>query len=403
MPLRLRVIPRSAHEAHQAEGVGPTTERIVEFSDDLEEIRIGRRGDLELSLPFKALSSLHARIVHKKAGNAGRGNVWLLEDLDSKNGTYVGKNRLRPGEQRLLFAGDLLDLGQVQLMFDGHAAATSGAEGTATIARRLVDDLLVASASPGASAPTLSVISGAADVQTLKLLDRDRPYFIGRGKSCDLRFDLEELSRQHASFTRTWNGVALRDEGSKNGIQVNGSVVTNQRLADGDEIEMGPLKLLFMDPEDKYLRDIEDRDRAPRAARGEAPAPKPAVVMPAALAVSLPPAAVAPAAPPAAAPPPPSFGAAPAAGATPPKKVSRLAPRPTAAAGGASSVVTPSILDEHHPAIAARRPPPDPHSTQASEDAAFARQARKTAYLAVAVLVAIAAIVAYLTLTSGGA
>src|ERR1041384_6927076 len=148
MPLRLRVIPRSAHEAqkahqahqaHQAnDAQGPTTERIVEFSDDLEEIRIGRRADLELSLPVKALSSLHARIVHKKAGNAGGGNVWLLEDLDSKNGTYVGKNRLRPGEQRLLFAGDLLDLGQVQLMFDGHAAATSGAEGTATIARRLV-------------------------------------------------------------------------------------------------------------------------------------------------------------------------------------------------------------------------------------------------------------------------
>src|SRR5947209_9964765 len=129
MPLRLRVIPRSAHKAVEDPDPGPTTERIVEFDDDVEEIRIGRRAGLELSLPFKALSSLHARLLHKHAGNAGRGNVWLAEDLDSKNGTYVGKTRLRAGEQRLLFAGDTLDLGQVQLMFDGHAAAASGAEG----------------------------------------------------------------------------------------------------------------------------------------------------------------------------------------------------------------------------------------------------------------------------------
>ena len=51
---------------------------------------------------------------------------------------------------------------------------------------------------------------------------------------------------------------------------------------------MGPLKLRLMDPEDKYLRELEGPDRAERAPRGEA-GPKAAVVMPAALAVSLPP------------------------------------------------------------------------------------------------------------------
>src|SRR5262245_47387053 len=102
MPLRLRVTPRTDQKADEVEVA--TTERIVEFEDNVDEIRIGRRADAELSLPFKALSSLHARLLRKRTSAGERGNAWLIEDLESKNGTYVGKNRLKPGEQRLMFA-----------------------------------------------------------------------------------------------------------------------------------------------------------------------------------------------------------------------------------------------------------------------------------------------------------
>jgi pSer/pThr/pTyr-binding forkhead associated (FHA) protein len=391
MPLRLRVIPRAEQKAGDSEPA--STERIVEFADDVDEIRIGRRSDLELSLPFKALSGLHARIRRQASGSGERSHTWVIEDLESKNGTFVGKSRIKPGEHRLLFAGDKVDLGPVKVMFDGHSQATPSAEGTATIARRLVSDLLMAS--PGASAPTLSVISGASkEIETLKLLDRDRPYFIGRDPGCDLSFPHEELSRQHASFTRTWNGVVLRDQGSKNGIIVNGIVVTVQRLSDGDEIEMGPLKLRLMDPEDKYLRELEGPDRAERAPRGET-GPKPVVVMPAALAVSLPPMPT---------PTPPA--AEPASGAAP-RKLSRLAPRP---AGGppentGNSARAPRLeprttLDEQHPAIAARRPPADAQPQQGYEQTEV-RRARKTMWFAAALLFAIVAAVVYLTLGAG--
>jgi pSer/pThr/pTyr-binding forkhead associated (FHA) protein len=391
VPLRLRVIPRAGQKA--GDGQGPTAERVVEFEDHVDTIRIGRRSDLELSLPFKALSGLHARLVHKRAGNAGGGNVWLIEDLDSKNGTFVGKSRLKAGEQRLLFAGDTLDLGQVQLVFDGHSTGTAGAEGTATIARRLVNDLFLAS--PEVHAPTLTVISGAPNVETLKLVERERPYLIGRGQDCDLRFELDELSRHHASFTRTWNGTIVKDLGSKNGIHVNDVTVTSQRISDGDLIDMGPLKLRLMDPEDKYLRDLDNNpDRPPP---GEA-RPKPAVVMPAALAVSLPPAPTAMPSPVSAPPPfdapPPHVAPRPAAA----KKMSRLAPR--AAPATASSSDMRAMLDEHHPALAARRPPPDPSQVQPGDDQTTVRKAHKTMIFALVVLVALAAIGAYLVLTN---
>jgi pSer/pThr/pTyr-binding forkhead associated (FHA) protein len=389
MPLRLRVIPRAEQKA--AEGEPAPIERIVEFADSVDEIRIGRRLDLELSLPFKALSGLHARLRRQESGGGERSHTWVIEDLESKNGTLVGKSRIKPGEHRLLFAGDKVDLGPVKVMFDGHSQATPSAEGTATIARRLVSDLLMAS--PGASAPTLSVISGASkEIESLKLLDRDRPYFIGRAPGCDLAFPHEELSRQHASFTRTWNGVVLRDQGSKNGILVNGSVVTAQRLSDGDEIEMGPLKLRLMDPEDKYLRQLEGPDRVERAPRGDN-APKPVVVMPAALAVSLPPTPT---------PPPPA--ADPASGATP-RKVSRLAPRSvpgapdsTGGSSGAPRLQPRLALDEQHPAIAARRPPADPQQQSYETEV---RRAHKTMWFAAALLFAIVAAVVYLTLGAG--
>jgi pSer/pThr/pTyr-binding forkhead associated (FHA) protein len=389
MPLRLRVLPRADQNAGAGAGEVAPTERVVEFADDVDEIRIGRRAELELTLPFKALSGLHARLVRQKTSGGERGHTWLLEDLESKNGTFVGKSRVKPGEQRLMFAGDKVDLGPVKVLFDGHSQPTPNAEGTATIARRLVSDLL--HASPGASAPTLSVISGTSEVETLKLVDRDRPYFIGRARTCDLSFPYDELSRQHASFTRTWNGVVLRDQGSKNGILVNGNLVaTTQRLSNGDEIEMGPLKLRLMDPEDKYLKELEGPDRAERAPRGDG-GPKPVVVMPAALAVSLPPTPT---------PPPPA--AEPGPGETP-RKVSRLAPRPVPSDGTASpaprsSAPGPALFDEHHPALAARRPPADPDMQAYEHDVG---RARKTMWFAAAVLFAILAAVVYLTLGSG--
>src|SRR5262245_34568460 len=260
MPLRLRVIPTAHDKA--GEGPAPTTERIVEFPDDTNEIRIGRRSDLDLSLPFRSLSQLHARFVRKKAA-AGGHDTWVLEDLDSKNGTFVGNHRLKPGEQRLMLAGTEIDLAQVRLIFDGISRAMSGAEGTATIARRLVSDLF--QGSPEANAPPLTVLHGADNVSALKLTQRERAYYVGRSSTCDLYFAVDELSRKHASFTRSEHGIMVRDLESKNGITVNGLKAVRQRVRDGDVIEMGPLKLRLKDPEDRYLRDLEGQEPAAAA------------------------------------------------------------------------------------------------------------------------------------------
>ena len=68
MPLRLRLLPSPAAPSGTGGGRGPTESRSIELPDDTAEIRIGRRPDLELPLPYPALSALHARLFRTDAG-----------------------------------------------------------------------------------------------------------------------------------------------------------------------------------------------------------------------------------------------------------------------------------------------------------------------------------------------
>jgi pSer/pThr/pTyr-binding forkhead associated (FHA) protein len=266
MPLRLRIIPSARTKTGQ--GKGPTQERTIEFGDTVSEVRIGRRPDLELPLPFSVLSNVHARLVRSKTAT---GEQWFLEDLGSRNGTFLAGVKLGASEKRPVNPGASISLAQIDLMFDGPAKeASTGSEGTGTIARRLVSDLFAAG--PEASVPTVMVVSGAPNRGVLKLEELDRPYTVGRVEGCDLRLAVEEISREHASFTRKWNGVFVADMGSKNGVRVSGVLAATQRVRDGDLIQIGPVSLRLFDPEDRYLRDFESRAAEARAA---APPPPP--------------------------------------------------------------------------------------------------------------------------------
>src|SRR3954465_7015992 len=107
MPLRLRVIPPSSRQSASS---GDAAERAIDFDDVVGQIRIGRRADLELSLPFAPLSGVHARLVRATDDKTPH---WVLEDLGSTNGTFVAGKRLKPGVQCPMKAGTQIKLAEI--------------------------------------------------------------------------------------------------------------------------------------------------------------------------------------------------------------------------------------------------------------------------------------------------
>jgi hypothetical protein len=67
----------------------------------------------------------------------------------------------------------------------------------------------------------------------------------GRHQKSDIFLDDISVSRRHASFTRTDQGIVLKDQGSLNGTYVNRDLVDECLLHHGDEVQIGKFRLVF--------------------------------------------------------------------------------------------------------------------------------------------------------------
>ncbi|GAA2104339.1 hypothetical protein GCM10009841_22240 [Microlunatus panaciterrae] len=67
----------------------------------------------------------------------------------------------------------------------------------------------------------------------------------GRHQSSDIFLDDISVSRRHVTFTRTPEGVMLKDSGSLNGTYVNRQLVDQCLLHHGDEVQIGKYRLVY--------------------------------------------------------------------------------------------------------------------------------------------------------------
>lgn len=79
------------------------------FSFNLEEISVGRDPAADLCLDHPTISAHHARLSYHHS-------QWWLEDLHSKNGTFLNGEPV--GEPMVITQGDRLGFGQVSLQID---------------------------------------------------------------------------------------------------------------------------------------------------------------------------------------------------------------------------------------------------------------------------------------------
>ena len=186
-----------------------------------EEYSLGRDEGNTIRLTERNISRKHATI--KKS--SGR---WTIEDHASYNGSYVNGQRVA-GESELANA-DVVQIGDYRFFVTDDAADSAGA---APASNERCDRILLLSApEPGREFPLVGA----------------EMYTIGREADCAVSVNHPSVSRVHAEIRALGAGrFEMLDRGSSNGVRVNGVELRRALLEGGDLIELGDVKLRFLE------------------------------------------------------------------------------------------------------------------------------------------------------------
>jgi pSer/pThr/pTyr-binding forkhead associated (FHA) protein len=219
-----------------SEAGGQATEHVL----DDAVITLGRDKSCQVVLSQQAVSRSHARITQE-------GNLFFLEDLGSAYGTQVNGKPLPKGEKRLLRNGDVIVIAQFDVRFDKVAELPHDVDSqkTSFVARNMVKDVMRGLS--GGEERYLRVMNGPREGERLEISDAQE-FIIGRDDSADVVFRDDLISRQHVKVRRDWSGTHVEDLGSRNGIKVNRKRTTHATLRDGDELEVGGVRFVYVCP-----------------------------------------------------------------------------------------------------------------------------------------------------------
>jgi len=198
---------------------------------------IGSGADAQIRLPAKAAQPAHVQIADGK---------WTaLADVS------VDGAAKQSGESGEIAEGTTFESGgySVRVAPAPADAQPSPPQRTESLARELVRAML------GGAAPSLVIERGPGAGAKRALPPPEAIVLIGRGDNATWPIADEDLSRLHVELRRGWDGVTLRDLGSKNGTRVDGVRVRESiALADGALIEMGNVALRYEDAAERHLR-----------------------------------------------------------------------------------------------------------------------------------------------------
>jgi ABC-type multidrug transport system ATPase subunit len=195
--------------------------------------RVGRDPEADIVVTDSRVSWNHAVLQ-------AEGDVWFVEDCGSRNGTFVGSDRV----DRFEIDGEcIVRLGSAD---DGPALICS-VSSPRPLPGRTSHPLRVD------LRPTLRLSAPAGT--TLR---------IGRAEDNDVEVDDLSVSRHHAELRNTGDGFEIVDLGSRNGTFLNGSPVFRALVTEQDIIGIGPATFRLVGDE---LREFLDRGDVSLVAR----------------------------------------------------------------------------------------------------------------------------------------
>ncbi|MBC7817212.1 MAG: FHA domain-containing protein, partial [Planctomycetaceae bacterium] len=185
---------------------------------------VGSGTDCDVVVPHPNVSANHCRLTRSATG-------FVLEDLQSSNGTFV--NGVRLVEPMAVSRQDQITLGRsVKMPWPGSTPVASADEGQGS--RRAVEST-ERSGLAGAS-PSLPPHEAVQVTVTL----RGSAMVLGRDPQCDHVLDYPMVSWQHARITRDGTNLFVEDLNSANGTFVNGGRIRERTaVKPGDVVGLG--------------------------------------------------------------------------------------------------------------------------------------------------------------------
>jgi pSer/pThr/pTyr-binding forkhead associated (FHA) protein len=233
------------------------TKIILKFKDKVlkeipvekELITIGRKADNDIEIDNLAVSGHHARIFKME-------DWFLIEDLDSLNGTFVNGKMI---QESPLKNGDEVLIGKHILKFISTDVSTSRepeavlkkgeASETMMIDSKVQQEMLAQISkdrsiiSSGEVMGRFTILEGATDQKEYDL--KERMTSIGKESSAKIRLKGFFAPKFAAFVNRSKEGYFISAASGKE-LRVNGEVVSGRyRLQDGDIIQVAGIKMNF--------------------------------------------------------------------------------------------------------------------------------------------------------------
>lgn len=200
------------------------------------EYSIGRGEDNDVRLTERNVSRRHAVMRMTTEG-------WQLNDGGSYNGTFVNGERIG-AEGVLLSAGDVVNIGDYRLELLDAAAQQAAAQEAEK--QRRPDRLVV-------------VIGPQPGIEFALQGDR---LVVGRAEDATIPINHASVSRYHAELVSLGqNRWEVVDQGSSNGMRINGVELRRGIIEPGDALELGDVRLRFV-AAGKFFRPVVDLSQA---------------------------------------------------------------------------------------------------------------------------------------------
>lgn len=215
-------------------------------------LSIGRLPKNDIYLDSSTVSRNHAEIVLID-------RKFYIADLESGNGTFLNNEQLIPHQKKPLSSDDTIRIEHFEIKIDYELPEPSADYSEEYTDHGVIEVKMlkkVLSALDESDLPSFEVTYPEdLNAQAHFPEDLDEIY-IGRDEECQLSIKSGLVSRKHAVCKRKWGGITIKDLKSKNLTKVNGQIIDEVALHDGDQIVLGDIEIIFKNPKEINFEEI---------------------------------------------------------------------------------------------------------------------------------------------------